>query len=95
MAPEHTDEKIFKVRRRYWESLAGLLNLPEPLFEKTLFCLGFDFSSNVYLIQGDYLTLIDPGNDYTAFMELFALGFKPTDIKKIVRPMGMWTTYGA
>jgi hydroxyacylglutathione hydrolase len=50
--------------------------------------LGVDFSSNVCLIQGDYLTLIDPGNDYTAFMDLFALGFKPTDIKKIVLTHG-------
>jgi glyoxylase-like metal-dependent hydrolase (beta-lactamase superfamily II) len=50
--------------------------------------LGYDFSSNTYLIQGDYLTLIDPGNDYTAFMDLFALGFKPMDIRKIVLTHG-------
>ncbi len=66
-----------------WESLASLLNLPGSFFEKTFFLQGYEFSSNIYLLTGDYLTLIDPGNDYTAFMELFALGYKPPDIKKI------------
>jgi glyoxylase-like metal-dependent hydrolase (beta-lactamase superfamily II) len=98
MAPEFMDEEILKSSsEETWESLASLLNLPEPLFEKTLFCLGYDFSSNVYLIQGDYHTLIDSGNDYTAFMDLFALGFKPTDIKKIVLTHGhtdhVWGTF--
>ena len=46
------------------------------------------FPPIVISFQGDYLTLIDPGNDYTAFMDLFALGFKPTDIKKIVLTHG-------
>lgn len=66
-----------------WESLAALLKAPCPLFEKTLFLQGYEFSSNIYVITGDYLAIIDPGNDYTAFMELFSLGFKPPDIKKI------------
>lgn len=66
-----------------WESLGSLLNLPDPLFEKTLFLQGYDYSSNIYVIQNGYLSIIDAGNDYTAFMELFALGFKPPDIKKI------------
>jgi glyoxylase-like metal-dependent hydrolase (beta-lactamase superfamily II) len=89
MTPEYMDEEILSSSPdETWESLAGLLNLPEPLFEKTIFCSGFDFSSNSYLIQGEYLTLIDPGNDYTAFIDLFALGFKPTDIKKIVLTHG-------
>lgn len=71
-----------------WESLASLLKAPYPLFEKTLFLQGYEFSSNIYVITGDYLAIIDPGNDYTAFMELFALGFKPPDIKKIVLTHG-------
>ena len=71
-----------------WESLAALLKAPYPLFEKTLFLQGYEFSSNIYVITGDYLAIIDPGNDYTAFMELFTLGFKPTDIKKIVLTHG-------
>jgi len=89
MAPEFMDEESFKSPpEETWESLASLLKMPEPLFEHTLFCLGYDFSSNSYLIQGDYLTLIDPGNDYTAFMDLFAMGYKLTDIKKIVLTHG-------
>jgi len=71
-----------------WESLGSLLNLRDPLFEKTLFLQGYDFSSNIYVIQNSYLSIIDPGNDYTAFMELFSLGFKPTDVKKIVLTHG-------
>ncbi len=66
-----------------WESLGSLLNLPDLIFEKTLFLQGYEFSSNIYIIQNGYLSIIDPGNDYTAFMDLFALGFKPPDIKKI------------
>src|SRR4030067_566763 len=76
------------VEETSWDSLADLLHLPYPFFAKTLFLLGYDFSSNIYVITGDYVTIIDPGNDYTAFMDLFALGFKPTDIKKIVLTHG-------
>jgi glyoxylase-like metal-dependent hydrolase (beta-lactamase superfamily II) len=47
-----------------------------------------DFASNIYIIKGDYLTVVDPGNDYTAFMELWGLGFKPEDIKKVVLTHG-------
>jgi hydroxyacylglutathione hydrolase len=66
-----------------WQTLANLLKINEELFEKTLFLFGYDFSSNIYLIQGDYLSIIDPGNDYAAFMQLLQLGFRLTDIKKI------------
>lgn len=66
-----------------WTLLAELVNIKNSLFNQTLFLFGFDYSSNIYLIQGDYLSLIDPGNDYTAFMQLVDLGFKTTDIKKI------------
>ena len=71
-----------------WDSLAQLVNLSNPLFDKTLFLFGYDFSSNIYLIKGDYLSLIDAGNDYTAFMQLVDLGLKPWDIKKIVLTHG-------
>ena len=67
-----------------WENLAKLSNITNPLFEKTLFLLGYDYSSNIFLIQGDYHSIIDPGNDYTAFLDLVHLGFNPPDIKKIV-----------
>jgi hydroxyacylglutathione hydrolase len=71
-----------------WKSLASVFKTDRPFFENTLFMEGFDISSNVYAITGDYITIIDPGNDYTAFIELFASGFKPTDIKKIVLTHG-------
>ena len=40
--------------------------------------------------MGDYLTIVDPGNDYTAFMDLFRFQpkLKPEDIKKIVLTHG-------
>jgi len=71
-----------------WESLAQILQIDHPLFESTLFLMGYEFSSNIYLIKGDYLSLIDPGNDYTAFMELFDFGLKPWETKKIVLTHG-------
>jgi len=67
-----------------WESLSQLLKITNPLFESTLFLMGYEYSCNIYLLRGDYLSLIDPGNDYTAFMELFDLGLKPWDVKKMV-----------
>lgn len=71
-----------------WQSLAELLKISNSLFEKTFFLFGYDFSCNIYLLQGDYLSLIDPGNDYTAFMQLLGLGFKLPDIKKIALTHG-------
>jgi len=71
-----------------WQSLEKVLNIPHPFFEHTLFVEGWDISSDVYVITGDYITIIDAGNDYTAFVELFELGFKPADIKKIVLTHG-------
>lgn len=66
-----------------WQTIAEVTGLHNPLFDATLFAIGYDFSSNVYLIQGDYLSIIDPGNDYMIYMELFRQGIKPADIKKI------------
>jgi len=71
-----------------WQALARVLNTTSPLFEKILFLREYEFSCNIYVITGDYLTVVDPGNDYTAFMELWKLGFKPTDVKKIVLTHG-------
>lgn len=67
-----------------WQALAALLNTQTPLFERVLFLHGYGFSSNIYLLKGDHLAIVDPGNDYTAFLALWELGFKPADIKKIV-----------
>ena len=71
-----------------WQTLAKVLNKTSAFFEKILFLQGYEFSSNIYVITRDYLTIVDPGNDYTAFMELWKLGFKPGDIKKIVLTHG-------
>jgi glyoxylase-like metal-dependent hydrolase (beta-lactamase superfamily II) len=60
----------------------------DPIFENMLFLLGYDFSCNIYALKGDYLTIVDPGNDYTGLMELFKLNHKPADIKKIVLTHG-------
>jgi hydroxyacylglutathione hydrolase len=66
-----------------WQTIAEVTGLSNPLFDATLFAVGYDFTSNVYLIRGEYLSIIDPGNDYLIFMELFRQGVKPTDIKKV------------
>ena len=77
-----------------WVTLAEIFNKAEtlkkidPIFENMLFLLGYDFSCNIYALKGDYLTIVDPGNDYTGFMELFKLNHKPEDIKKIVLTHG-------
>jgi glyoxylase-like metal-dependent hydrolase (beta-lactamase superfamily II) len=71
-----------------WLTLAQVFKTSDPFFEKILFLLAYAYSCNVYLIQGDYLTIVDPGNDYTGFMDLFKLGYRPEQIKKIVLTHG-------
>ena len=71
-----------------WLTLTEVFNSSDPFFEKFYYLLGYDYSSNVYVIKGDYLTIVDPGNDYTGFMDLFKLGCRPKDIKKIVLTHG-------
>ncbi len=71
-----------------WQVLAKVLNTTAAFFEKILFVPGYEFCANIYAMTGDHLTLVDPGNDYTAFMELWKLRFKPADIKKIVLTHG-------
>lgn len=66
-----------------WQTIAEITGLNNPLFAATLFAKGYDYSSNVYLIRGDYISVIDPGNDYLIYMELFRQGVKPADIKKV------------
>jgi glyoxylase-like metal-dependent hydrolase (beta-lactamase superfamily II) len=68
-----------------WVPLAKVFQRADSLFAKTYFLLAYDFSSNIYVVGGDdYVTIVDPGNDYTGLMDLFNLDFKPDDIKKIV-----------
>jgi len=71
-----------------WLTLAQVFQSSDPFFEKFLFLLAYDYSCNIYVIKGDYLTIVDPGNDYTGFMDLFELGYRPEDIKKIVLTHG-------
>jgi len=77
------------VRKMSWRFLSELS--PHPFFKKILFLEGFYSSSNSYVILDDGLTIIDPGNDYTAFIELFELGFDPSDIKRIIITHGDYT----
>jgi glyoxylase-like metal-dependent hydrolase (beta-lactamase superfamily II) len=71
-----------------WLTLAEVFNSSDPFFEKFYYLLSYAYSSNIYVIKGDYLTIVDPGNDYTGFIDLFKLGFRPEDIKKIVLTHG-------
>ncbi|MDH3964958.1 MAG: MBL fold metallo-hydrolase, partial [Deltaproteobacteria bacterium] len=67
-----------------WLSIAEVMKISDPVFAKSKFLIGYGESSNVYVLAGDYLTIVDPGNDYTVFTELEKLGFNPLDIKKVV-----------
>ncbi len=72
-----------------WQPLTKVLNTTTPFFEKFLFLRGYgNFASNIYVIMEDSLTIVDTGNDYTAFMHLFQLKPKLADIKKIVLTHG-------
>jgi len=71
-----------------WLPIGEILKVSHPVFENSRFLIGYHHSSNVYVLSGDYLTLIDPGNDYTIFGELEKLGYNLLDIKKIVLTHG-------
>jgi glyoxylase-like metal-dependent hydrolase (beta-lactamase superfamily II) len=71
-----------------WLSIGEILKVSHPVFENSRFLIGYHHSSNVYVLAGDYLTLVDPGNDYTIFGELERLGYDVRDIKKIVLTHG-------
>jgi glyoxylase-like metal-dependent hydrolase (beta-lactamase superfamily II) len=74
-----------------WQTVASVVGARPSFLEKFLFLPSFDtFCSNIYIILGDYLTIVDPGNDYTAFMDLFgpSLKHKPANIKRIVLTHG-------
>jgi hydroxyacylglutathione hydrolase len=71
-----------------WLSIGEIMKISDPVFEKSQFLIGYHHSSNAYVLAGDYLTIVDPGNDYTIFGELEKLGFSILDIKKIVLTHG-------
>jgi glyoxylase-like metal-dependent hydrolase (beta-lactamase superfamily II) len=64
------------------------MKIDHPVFKNSKFLIGYHHSSNVYVLVGDYLTIVDPGNDYTIFNELEKLGLSILDIKKIVLTHG-------
>ncbi len=67
-----------------WVPLGELSGRRDHFFDRILFLKGYDFSSNIYVLRGEHLALVDAGNDYTAFLELFRLGFKPADIRQVL-----------
>lgn len=71
-----------------WLSVGEILKVSHPVFKNSRFLIGYHHSSNVYVLAGDYLTLVDPGNDYTIFSELERLGYNLLDIKKVVLTHG-------
>jgi glyoxylase-like metal-dependent hydrolase (beta-lactamase superfamily II) len=71
-----------------WLPIGEILRVSHPVFENSRFLIGYHHSSNTYVLAGDYLTLVDPGNDYTIFAELEKLGYNLLDIKKVVLTHG-------
>ncbi len=72
-----------------WKKLSDEWKDHNVFFESVYFLYGFDMSSNIYLIKGkDGLTLIDAGNDYTAFLQLSDIAFSHMDIRRIVLTHG-------
>jgi glyoxylase-like metal-dependent hydrolase (beta-lactamase superfamily II) len=71
-----------------WLAIGEILKVAHPVFENSRFLIGYHHSSNVYLLAGDYLALVDPGNDYTIFGELEKLGHNLLDIRKVVLTHG-------
>ena len=67
-----------------WLRLSSFLDTPKNPFEKLFLMPGYEFSANMYAITGTDISLVDAGNDYTAFVDLLRIGFPPTDIRKIV-----------
>lgn len=71
-----------------WQRLSEVFNTREPFFENLLFLQNFELSSNIYVLAGADVAIIDPGNDYTAFMDLWKLGFTPSQVSKVVLTHG-------
>ena len=71
-----------------WLSIGEILKVNHPVFANSSFLIGYHNSSNVYLLSGDYLTLVDPGNDYTVFLDIEKLGHSIAEIRKVVLTHG-------
>jgi hydroxyacylglutathione hydrolase len=82
-------EPMHEIAQSGWQRLGDVLNPPIPGFEDLLFLPSLDNqSSNIYVVPGNELTIVDPGNDYTAFMELFPERARAEDVGKIVLTHG-------
>ncbi|MEJ2091306.1 MAG: MBL fold metallo-hydrolase [Syntrophobacterales bacterium] len=83
-------ESVLEPLHPGWQNLGQVLKPNDPFFEKIYFMLAYEYSSNIYVIKGDQgLSIVDPGNDYTSFLELFQQGWcQPQDIKKIALTHG-------
>ncbi len=72
-----------------WLHLSEIGGAGEPFFDHILFLLGYDISSNIYLLTRQRPAIFDPGNDYTAYMALFQQhAVAPADIRSIVLSHG-------
>ncbi|MGB9668499.1 MAG: MBL fold metallo-hydrolase [Thermosulfidibacteraceae bacterium] len=72
-----------------WKLLSEEWGENNSFFDSIYFLYGFDMSSNMYLIKGrDGLTLIDGGNDYTAFIQLRVIGYSHMDIRRVILTHG-------
>jgi hydroxyacylglutathione hydrolase len=71
-----------------WLPLSEILQSSAPVFAKSMFLIGYHFSCNIYVLGGTYLTVVDPGNDYTGLLDLFRRGTDPGSIRKIVLTHG-------
>lgn len=67
-----------------WTRLGEMFDGDAALWQSTWFLEGYNLSSNIYIIEDDGLTVIDPGNDYTAYLQFFDLGFDPAQVKRVV-----------
>ncbi len=70
-----------------WILVSEVFETENPFFKSLYLWEGFDLSSNVYLIRTEKESaIIDPGNDYTAFYDLFFRSklVKLTDIRKFL-----------
>jgi len=83
-------ESVLEPLHPGWQNLGQVFKPKDPIFEKIYFMLAYEYSCNIYVIKGDQeVSIVDPGNDYTAFLELFQQGWcQPQDIKKIVLTHG-------
>lgn len=89
MSSPNGDERQDEAKHPGWLRLGDVLTPPIAGFEDIFFLPSFDnMSSNIYVVPGPYVTIVDPGNDYTAYMELIGTKVRPEAIRKFVLTHG-------